>query len=162
MENLKEILMEQARAKGICADGYREMRADEIDRLVDFYIENPDWCLERDFPSMEMLREHFADLEDKGVFVGKTFNGELLNDKVAYVFHGCKGTVKVGLNVEKGIIPMLYVANRSRLRFVGVGDYDPQNPRDRSVVPVYSFGKNDISAHENRYVRFNRFKNDLL
>lgn len=159
---LKEKLIRDARAKGICAEGFKRISDDEIDALVDYYLEIPDWCLERNFPSLQMLRDHFCNVEEKGVFVGKKFHGELLNDLQTYVFHNCKGTVKVGLNVEKGIIPMLYVANGCRLRFVGVGDYAPKNPDERSVVPLYTFGKNDISAKSNKYVEFTTYKNDLI
>lgn len=161
MSDLKEQLMALAREKGICAPGYEEMRVDDIDALVDYYVQNPDWCMERDFPTLPVLREHFSNIEDKGVFVGKTFHGELLNDLQTYIFHNCKGTVKVGLNVDKGIIPMLYVANGCRMRFVGVGDVVPSR-KQRSIVPVYIFGDNDISARDNKYVVFNRNENELI
>lgn len=154
--------MEQARSKGICAEGYGTMRVDDIEALVDYYIENPDWAMERDFPTLPFLKEHFSDIEEKGVFVGRTFHGETLNERQAYIFHNCRGTVKVGLNVEKGLIPMLYVANGCRVRFVGTGDYAPKRNEERTVVPIYSFGKNDISARDNKYVEFNRYKNELI
>lgn len=162
MDNLKEALMESARKKGICLDGYKEMRTDDADGLVDYYIENPDWCLERDFPTLPFLRDHFPDVGNKGVFVGKTFHGELLNDLQAYIFHDCRGTIKVALNVDKALIPMLYVANGCRLKIVGTGDIIPDKPSRRSVVSIYSFGKNDISAKDNRYVVFNRYENKLI
>ncbi len=162
MSNLIEQLKEQAKAKGICTEGYHNLCILDKDALVDYYLSIPDWCLERDFPSYPMLHEHFADCEDKGVYVGKTFHGEILNEHQSYIFHNCKGTVKVGLSVEQSIIPMLYVANGCRLRFVGAGDYAPKNPDERSIVPVYSFGKNDISARDNRYVKFHHYKNELI
>lgn len=157
MDELKELLMASAREKGICADGYAEMRTGDIDSLVDFYIQNPDWCLERDYPDLHTLGESFANYEHKGVYVNKIFHGELLNDLQTYVFHNCKGTIRVGLNVDKGIIPMLYLANGCRLRIVGVGDTMPGKP---SGVPLYLFGKNDVSARDNKYVVFKRFAND--
>ncbi len=82
---LKEMLMQSARAKGICIDGFREMRTDSIGKLVDYYVANPDWCMERVFPSLEILRSEFSDCEDKGVFVGRTFNGEVLCEKQVYI-----------------------------------------------------------------------------
>lgn len=162
MKNLKEQLMEQARTKGICVDGYSEMRAGNVDMLVDYYVKNPDWCLERDYPTLKFLREHFANIEDKGVFVDKTFKGELLNDKQAYIFHNCKGTVKVGLNVEKAIIPMLYLANGCKLKIQGVGELIPWKKNNRAMVPVYSFGKNDVSAKDNNWVKFIHYRHNLL
>lgn len=150
--------MNTARAKGICAEGYEQMRRGDIDALVSYYVDNPDWCIERDYPTLDFLYEHFSDIEDKGVFVGKTFHGELLNEKQAYIFHDCKGTIKVGLNVEKAIIPMLYAANGCRLKIMGIG----QTKRSRAEVPVYAFGKNDISAKDNAYVKFTRYNHVLL
>lgn len=162
MKQMKDELMKEARAKGICADGYSIMRTRDRDMLIEYYIENPDWCLERDFPSLDTLKEHFFDLEDRGIFIGKTFHGELLNEKQAYIFHNCKGTVKVGLNVDRAIIPMLYVANHCRLRFVGKSDIRPQNEGQRIVVPLYVFGANDISAKDNVYVMFNRYTEEMI
>lgn len=162
MNDLKLQLMEQARNKGICVDGYSEMRAGDIDSLVDYYIKNPDWCLERNFPSFALLKENFSNFEDEGVFVGKTFHGELLNDLQTYIFHGCKGTIKVGLNVEKAIIPMLYLANGCKLHIVGTGNVKPRKESERSIVPVYSFGKNDVSARNNIYVKFMHYKSETI
>lgn len=164
MDDLKQYLLSLSREKGICAEGLAHMRADSLPALVDYYLENPDWCLERNFPDLDCLKRNFSNIEDKGVFVGRKFNGELLNDLQVYIFHKCSGTVKVSLNVDKRIIPMLYVANGSRIRFVGVGDnsFIPFRKEDRTQIPVYSFGKNSISAKDNRWVSFIHFKNSLL
>lgn len=160
MNSIKETLVNVAHAKGICAEGYKQMlESADVGAMVDYYVANPDWCLERDFPTLQMLRDHFRDVTNKGVFVDKTFNGELLNDLQAYIFHNCKGTIKVGLNVDKAIIPMLYLANGCRLRILGVGDIVPKVP---SEVPIYTFGKNDVSAKNNKYVEFITYKHKLL
>ena len=160
MKELKEVLIDTAHAKGICAEGYRQMlESSDIDAIVYYYVANPDWCLERDFPTLQTLSEKFSDYEDKGVFVNKTFHGEVLNDLQTYIFHNCKGTIKVGLNVDKAIIPMLYLANGCRLRIMGVGEVIPKKP---SEVPVYVFGMNDVSARDNKYVKFITYKHDLV
>ena len=160
MDSLKDKLINTARAKGICPNGYKQMlESTDANAMVDYYVAEPDWCLERSFPSLAMLTESFANCEDKGVFVNKTFHGEVLNDLQTYIFHNCKGTIKVGLNVEKAIIPMLYLANGCRLRIVGVGEIKPKTP---SEVPVYVFGKNDYSARDNKYVEFNIYKHGLI
>lgn len=161
MENrLKETLISAAHAEGICTEGYKQMLGSaDVESMVDYYTANPDWCLERGFPDMKTLRKHFADISHKGVFVDHTFKGELLNDLQAYIFHNCKGTIKVGLNVDKAIIPMLYLANGCRLRIVGVGEIVPEKP---TVLPIYTFGKNDVSAKGNKYVEFITYKNELI
>ncbi len=156
---LKESLIREAETKKICGPGYEKMHGCDIAGLVGYYLEMPDWCMERDFPDFATLKEHFTGFEDKGVFVGRTFHGELLNDLQTYIFHKCTGTIKVGLNVEKGIIPMLYLANGCRLRIIGTGEIKPLRP---SVVPVYMFGKNGVSARSNRYVKFTQYKSELI
>lgn len=161
MELSKEELIRLAMDKGICRAGAEQMERLGPEELVGYYVTNPDWCLERDFPDLRMLSDSFADCEEHGVFVNREFHGELLNDLQTYIFHHCRGTVRVGLNVDKGIIPMLYLANGCRLRIVGAGDVVPPKPSARSVVPVYVFGKSDVSARDNRYVRFNRYNNDV-
>ncbi len=159
-KELKNTLISTAHDKGICADGYKQMLGSaDADEMVDYYVANPDWCLERSFPDLQTLREHFSNVEDKGVFVDRTFHGEMLNDLQTYIFHNCKGTIKVGLNVDKAIIPMLYLANGCRLRIVGAGDSIPVIP---SEVPVYLFGKNDLSARDNKFVKFTTYKNELI
>ena len=156
---IKEKLMADAKQNDICAEGYSHMRASDRNMLIEYYVANPDWCLERNFPQLEVLTEHFSDCEDKGVYVNKTFKGELLNDLQVYVFHHCKGTIKVGLNVEKAILPMLYIANGCRLRIVGVGQEGVSRP---SGIPIYIFGKNDLSARNNRYVKFTKYSQDII
>lgn len=159
MDSLKDKLIAEAHKQGICAEGYKQMlESADVDAMVDFYVANPDWCLERNFPDMKTLREHFADVRDKGVFVGETFHGELLNDLQAYVFHNCKGTIKVGLNVDKGMAPMLYLANGCRLCVVGVGPI----AKEPTQIPVYVFGKNDLSARNNRRVTFKVKEHHLI
>lgn len=113
---LKETLMEDARRGGICAEGYAQMRAYDRDELINFYVENPDWSIERGFPSLELLCREFSDIEDKGVFVGKTFDGEVFDKLQAYIFHDCKGTIKVAMDYENAVIPMLYFANGCNIR----------------------------------------------
>lgn len=159
MDFLKEKLINVARAKGICAEGHQQMLASaDIGDMVGYYVANPDWCLERGFPDLPTLREHFADVGHKGVFVGVTFHGELLNDLQAYVFHDCKGTIKVGLNVEKGSAPMLYLANGCRLHVVGDGPIT----KEPMQIPIYVFGKNDLSARDNRRVRFKVYRHNVI
>lgn len=113
---LKETLMEDARRGGICAPGYELMRGYDRDELIGYYVANPDWSIERGFPSLKLLRREFSDIEDKGVFVGKTFDGEVFDRLQAYIFHDCKGTIKVAMDYENAVIPMLYFANGCKIR----------------------------------------------
>lgn len=113
---LKETLMNDARRGGICAEGYGQMRGYDREGLIDYYVQNPDWCMERGFPSLELMRREFSDIEGKGVFIGKTFDGEVFDKLQTYIFHDCKGTIKVAMDYENAVIPMLYFANGCRMR----------------------------------------------
>lgn len=160
MEELKEQLIRDAQASGICDEGlHRMLDAPDVDALVEYYLANPDWCMERDYPTLDFLREHFPEIEDKGVYVEKTFEGELLNERQVYIFHRCRGTVRVGLNVEEKLIPMIYVGNGCRLKIVGEKTDKRANV---TRVPIYLFGRNDIAARDNRYVKFIQFRNKGL
>lgn len=129
---LRENLMTSARSVGICKDGYSQMRGYDRDGLVSYYVENPDWCIERGFPSLETLRREFSDIEDKGVFVGKTFDGEVFEKLQAYIFHDCKGTIKVAMDYDNAVIPMLYFANGCKIRVKCEQDNKPV-----IIVPLY-------------------------
>lgn len=135
---LKIELLEAAKAKGICSAGYKEMGARDIDALVEYYIANPDWCMERGFPSLSSLRENFANYTDKGVFVDHEFTGERLDGRLVYIFHHCKGSIRVGLNINEAIIPMLYFANGC--------DMDVEI-EDGVKIPMYVFGSNEVREH---------------
>lgn len=108
--------MEDARRGGICAEGYGLMRGYDREGLIGYYLANPDWCMERGFPSLELLRREFADIEEKGVYVGRTFDGKVFDKLQTYIFHDCKGTIKVAMDYAGAVIPMLYFANGCRMR----------------------------------------------
>ncbi len=155
---LKERLMNDARSGGICAEGYGLMRGYDRDELIAYYLECPDWCMERGFPSLDILRSEFSDIEDKGVYVGKTFNGEVFSDKQVYIFHDCKGIIKVAMDYDNAVIPMLYFANGCDITIVSDGKINTLPIQ----VPVYSFGENWIEAISDTEVNFKLFDVDLL
>lgn len=129
---MKETLMEDARRGGICAEGYGLMRGYDREELIGYYVQNPDWSIERGFPSLELLRREFSDIEDKGVYVGRTFDGEVFDKLQAYIFHDCKGTIKVAMDYDNAVIPMLYFANGCRMRV------DCEQKNDPAInVPLY-------------------------
>ena len=135
MNNLKQDLMSAARDKDICKDGYKEMRTRDINSLIDYYIANPDWCMERDFPDIHTLRENFGNLGDKGIHVDKNFEGERLDGRLVYIFHNCTGKIRVGLNIDKAVIPMLYFGNGCDMDVL---------VEDDVIVPFYIIGDNDV------------------
>jgi hypothetical protein len=129
---IKERLMDDARQNGICLPGYEKMRTGSMEELVDYYIENLDWGMEHRFPSLELLRREFSDIEDKGVYIGKSFNGETFAELQTYIFHNCSGTINVAMDYENAVMPMLYFANGCNIT---VNCEQKNNPP--IVVPIY-------------------------
>lgn len=129
---LKEQLMSDARSGGICAEGYANMRSYDRDGLIGYYLANPNWAMERGFPSLKLLRREFSDIEDKGVYVSKTFTGEVFAEKQVYIFHNCKGTIKVAMDYDNAVIPMLYFANGCNITISCEQENDPA-----IIVPIY-------------------------
>lgn len=151
---LKKQLMSDARAEGICADGFKEMRGYDRDKLIDMYLRTIDWSLERNFPSLEMLRREFSDIEDKGVFVDMQFEGQTLSGKQTYVFHNCKGVVNVAMDYENAVIPMLYFANGCNIEVRCEQKNEPA-----IVVPVYTVddGRTTVKCVESNGCVFRRY-----
>lgn len=156
---LKNLLIREARAKGLCNDGYKNMRECDIAALVKYYTIHPDWCMEREYPSFDMLKERFSNCEDMGVFVDKTFSGETFNERQAYIFHRCRGTVRVSLNINKAIIPMLYFGNECDITIEGVNVGENRMP---TIIPLYIFGENIIATKEAPFVVFRQYDHELL
>lgn len=156
---LKETLMEDARRGGICAEGYGQMRGYDRDGLIGYYLANPDWCIERGFPSLKLLRREFADIEDRGVYVGKTFNGEVFDKLQTYIFHNCKGTIRVAMDYDNAVIPMLYFANRCNITVICEQINFPA-----ICVPIYQTEKQDnvVNLVESEGCEFKRYSIKLI
>ena len=116
------------------------------------YKKTIDWALEKNYPSINFLRNEFGDYEKQGIFVDKVFNGELLNEHQCYVFHNCSGEIKVDLNIDKSIIPMLYFANNCNM-VIERSDMPHTLP---IKVPLYIFGENKILAESNDDIIFRK------
>jgi hypothetical protein len=158
---LKEELMRQARAKGICMDGFRTMHsAADKQALVDYYVQTLDWSLERNFPRLSSIREHFSDCSDKGVYVDQTFHGETFSALQTYVFHNCTGVINVQMDYEQANIPMLYFANNCHIKVVCRQQQGRGVPAIR--VPLYVFGDNIVTSEDSDNAVFLRYDFELL
>ena len=112
----------------------------KVDALA-LYKRGIDWCLENNSPSVNFLRRYKEDCEINGIFIDREFHGETLDESQVYVFHRCSGTIRVGLNVARRIIPMLYFANGCDMTVEGSS---PISVR----VPIYVFGANTVRAEK--------------
>ena len=142
--NWKPHLQRLACEHRMCADNRAYLNACETkEDAIRLYKQTIDWALEEGYPDLDFLRKEFADQQSQGIFIDHNFDGEILNEHQVYVFHHCTGTIRVGLNLAKKIIPMCYFANGCDMTILGVETADQFLP-DR--VPLYIFGKNKINA----------------
>ena len=149
----KEYLLRQARLNSMCLDNLDALRACQTKaEAVNLYKKTIDWALEKDFPSINFIKNEFGDCEDLGLFVDRDFHGELLDAHQCYVFHNCRGYITVDLNVKKKIIPMLYFANKCNISVTRANA--PHTPPIR--VPLYIYGENIIKAEDNDDIIFTR------
>lgn len=113
MSTLNNKLLNDAVGIGLCAEHTEGWNPDwSKSDLIDYYKANPDWCLEKHFPSLAFLKEHFNDYEtkQKGVFVDSFVT--LRATQLTYIFNNCKVGVITnsvtrlyfGLNTEARII----------------------------------------------------------
>lgn len=140
---------------GVCTE-YSELmrRTKTVSDALYLYKRGIDWCLERNSPSVELLRKYKDECEEQGIYVDKEFNGEILTSQEVYIFHNCKGTIFVDINLAKHHIPMLYFANSCEMEI---------KRADMQVlpinVPLYIFGSNDIIAKDTTGIKFWRYDN---
>ncbi len=154
---LTEKLISDGRRHGICTDGTRCIMSGDKDVMVDYYIRMIDWSLENGYPDLGTIRDEFSGFEGKGIYVGKTFSGEVFDKLQTYVFHNCSGIIRVAMDYKNAVIPMLYFANGCNIR---VECEQKNSPAIK--VPVYVFGDNDVSAADNDNVRFKFYKKELV
>lgn len=156
--NWKPHLQRLAREHKMCAENRAYLNACETkEDAIRIYKQTIDWALEEGYPDLDFLRKEFADQQSQGIYIDHHFEGDILNEQQVYVFHHCTGTIRVGLNLAKKIIPMCYFANNCDMTILGVEE-DKDYP-DR--VPLYIFGKNNIVAENTATTSFRVYCHDI-
>lgn len=154
----KAYLQRQARLYRMCEDNRAYLSACETkEDAIRLYKQTIDWALEKGYPDLDFLRKEFSNCESEGLYIDHHFNGEVLNEHQVYVFHNCTGTIRVGLNFAKKIIPMCYFANGCNMTILGV-EGERMFP-DR--VPLYMFGENQINATNSPTMEVRIYKHKL-
>ena len=150
-------LRKEASVHHMCAENRLALESvTDKGSAIALYKKTIDWALEQGYPCIETLRRDFSECGAYGIYVDKHFDGETLDDQAVYVFHNCTGTIHVGLNVKKRIIPMLYFANGCDMSVKGIPD---QNLQAR--VPLYVFGENRISSEQSEDIICTTYKFDV-
>lgn len=155
----KDKLVKDALENGMCHENLRALRLCKTKaEAVRLYKKTADWAIERDYPSIDFIRSEFdcEEASENGVFIDRQFDGELLNEHQAYVFHNCRGRIRVALNLEKRIIPMLYFANGCDMEIVCEQDNVRPIP-----VPLYIFGRNEIRT-SGEGATFRRYNHETI
>lgn len=112
MDRLNRELKGGAVMRGLCAQWTGRWNRDlSKDELMDMYVEGIDFCIERDWPSVEYMTRNFSRSE-------RNRHGIFVNEKVghvgtkAYVLNGyCDGSVMFGV----GEAVSMYVRHNSKI-----------------------------------------------
>lgn len=138
MENqLNSELYELACEADLCSEHREKWGEKDKLALIQYYKENPDWCLERQYPSLEYMDKHFNNTEARteGVFVNHKLDGDVLSEQV-YIFVNCTGFAHIKFDVDKAIFPMIYLSQGSNMSFIVDGSNTPFQLYDNSVIDV--------------------------
>lgn len=75
------------------------------------------WALQERYPTKEDLLNFIPQetLAENGVYIDSVFDGKRIDSHICCVFLNCKGRISTGLNIDKAIIPMLYLSEGSDL-----------------------------------------------
>ena len=101
-------------------DNYRSPleRCETAAQAIRLYKNCISWALQERYPAKEDLLAFTSKeiLAANGVFIDMEFDGERIDSHICCVFLGCRGWITTGLNIDKSIIPMLYLSERSDLK----------------------------------------------
>lgn len=105
--------------KTLCENYRRPLgKCETAAQAIRLYKNCISWALQERYPTKEDLLAFASKqtLAENGVYIDTEFSGERIDGHVCCVFLGCRGWISTGLNVEKKIIPMLYLSEGSRLK----------------------------------------------
>ena len=132
MSDLSIKLKEDAVGAGLCAEHTEGWNPDwNKAALIGYYKANPNWCLERHYPSLAVLSKYFNDDETRqqGVYISSFVT--LRATDLCYVFNNCK------VGVITKAITRLYFGLETEARIVVEDGGD-------LVIDCYDHGKVDI------------------
>lgn len=87
---LSEEILKQAVAAGLCAEHTAQWNRDWSEKdLLEYYRANPDWCMERHFPSLETMKKHRH--PEMGIFVDEAVTMRATD--LVYIFLNCRAGI---------------------------------------------------------------------
>lgn len=118
---LSQRLKADAISKNLCQEHIDGWDKDGVFDLMEYYKANPDWCLERKYPSIEFLKENFnsVSVRNQGVYIGWGGGGGDLvlatpDGAPVFIFNQCSGRVRI----PEWMVARVYVALGSNLEFI--------------------------------------------
>lgn len=154
----RDSLLRYGKLNSMCAENISALKdCESKSDAIKLYKKTIDWALERNYPGIDILRSEFANSHNDGLFIDHTFYGEVLNEQQVYIFHNCKGVIKVGLNSEKAIIPMLYFANGCDIKVESINAMRIMP----DIVPCYVFGDNSVIAENDINAIFRIYREEV-
>lgn len=124
---------------------------------IQLYKRTIDWALEEGYPPLDSLRREFSHNEKEGLFIDRTFHGEVFRRQQCYILHNCSGVIKVDMDFKNAVIPMIYLANGCDITLRRAESEDDE----LIVVPVYSFGDNRVFAENSERVSFRIYQMEV-
>jgi len=114
MSNLSDNLKQMAINNGLCQDHIKSWRNYSDEELIEYYVTNPCWCIERNFPSNKFIIDNFiqSDLNKHGIFINdKLTDKDIKNNTL--IISDCVG--EIGVNAYR--VVRAYVSGNSHIKF---------------------------------------------
>lgn len=151
MNKLSDELLKLAMRAGLCAEHTQQWNRDwSEEELLNYYKTNPNWCLERRFPSLDLMRKYFKTplAKNKGVYIDDYVT--MRADGLCYIFNNCT------VGVITGGVSRFYfgLGSIGKIIVEDVADcvidyYDDSQIevelRGKARLTVYRYGDKDIS-----------------
>lgn len=132
---LKSIVKE-AKQVGLCQQWYKDfLRDHSLKTLCQKYFEGLDWAMEKDFPSIDVLR-HYVGLSDT-YGIHTDFIGEITNEYNVLQRHGFFGASSASFKAGDFSVSEIVVRHDSKLKINAVGNaYLIVNVLDNASVHI--------------------------
>lgn len=87
---LSEDILRQAVASGLCAEHTEKWDSEwSVQDMLRYYKANPNWCMERHFPSLDVMRKYRD--EQMGIFVDEAVTMRATD--LIYIFLNCRAGI---------------------------------------------------------------------
>ena len=147
---LSEQLRQDAILAGLCQNHIDKWGEMSVEQLIAYYKANPDWCLERNFPTISFMNEHFKTNEvmEMGVYINQKdmkWAYALPKGNNQLIFNNCTGR----LTIDEWSVARIFVGLDSHLEITVkdnaclILDY-----YDTSAIKVINKSKGKVNVYQ--------------